>query len=200
MSNGTGLLSPLLLSPPSPWPRSSCCKVDISLSWRACSGLVKRNTWYLPRMMRKPRIHRHKQQGIFLINSLLATLNFWHNHSLASFDFWHKRGYRKGNSIRQAPVFRYLRVLLESPWKFIIWMNECYYTACCWFPTSSNILILLSHFWQIRFESYWSHCSSAEYWCSYGTIQREIIQPYCTKTHNNTMAMARLYCMHSHNP
>ena len=33
------------------------------------------------------------------------------------------------------------------------------YTACCWFPTSSNILILPSKFWQIRFESYWLHCS-----------------------------------------
>ena len=33
------------------------------------------------------------------------------------------------------------------------------YTACCWFPTSSNILILLSQFWQIRFESCWLHCS-----------------------------------------
>ena len=32
-------------------------------------------------------------------------------------------------------------------------------TACCWFPTSSNILILPSQFWQIRFESYWLHCS-----------------------------------------
>ena len=33
------------------------------------------------------------------------------------------------------------------------------YTACCWFPTSRNILILPSQFWQIGFESYWSHCS-----------------------------------------
>ena len=32
--------------------------------------------------------------------------------------------YRKGTSIRQAPVFRHLRVLRKSPWKFIIWMNE----------------------------------------------------------------------------
>ena len=38
------------------------------------------------------------------------------------------------------------------------WMNYNY-TACCWFPTSNNILILLSQFWQIRFESYWLHCS-----------------------------------------
>ena len=67
--------------------------------------------------------------------------------------------YCKGTSIRQAPVFRHLRVLLESPWKFIIWMNEFYYIACCWFPISSNILILPSQFWQIRFESYWLHCS-----------------------------------------
>ena len=33
------------------------------------------------------------------------------------------------------------------------------YTVCCWFPTSSNILILPSQFWQIRFESYWLHSS-----------------------------------------
>ena len=38
------------------------------------------------------------------------------------------------------------------------WMNYNY-TACCWFPTSNNILILPSQFWQIRFESYWLHCS-----------------------------------------
>ena len=38
------------------------------------------------------------------------------------------------------------------------WMNYNY-TACCWFPTSSNILILPSQFWQIRFESCWLHCS-----------------------------------------
>ena len=37
------------------------------------------------------------------------------------------------------------------------WMNYNY-TACCWFPTSSNILILPSQFWQIRFESCWLHC------------------------------------------
>ena len=32
--------------------------------------------------------------------------------------------YRKCTSIRQAPVFRHLRALRKSPWKFIIWMNE----------------------------------------------------------------------------
>ena len=67
--------------------------------------------------------------------------------------------YRKGTSIRQAPVFRHLRALRKSPWKFIIWMNDYNYTGCCWFPTSSNILILPSQFWQIRFESYWLHWS-----------------------------------------
>ena len=39
-----------------------------------------------------------------------------------------------------------------------LWMNYNY-TACCWFPTSSNILVLPSQFWQIGFESYWLHCS-----------------------------------------
>ena len=34
------------------------------------------------------------------------------------------RKYRKGTSIRQAPVFRHLRALRKNPWKFIIWMNE----------------------------------------------------------------------------
>ena len=38
------------------------------------------------------------------------------------------------------------------------WINY-YYTACCWFPTSNNIFILPSQFWQIRYESYWLHCS-----------------------------------------
>ena len=34
--------------------------------------------------------------------------------------------YRKGTSIRQAPVFRHLRALRKSPWKCSIWMNELY--------------------------------------------------------------------------
>ena len=38
------------------------------------------------------------------------------------------------------------------------WLNYNY-TVCCLFPTSSSILILPSQFWQIRFESYWLHCS-----------------------------------------
>ena len=38
------------------------------------------------------------------------------------------------------------------------WMNYNY-TACCWFPTSGNILIIPPQFWQIRFESYWLRCS-----------------------------------------
>ena len=38
------------------------------------------------------------------------------------------------------------------------WMNYNY-TACCWFTASSNILVLPSQFWQIRFESYWLLCS-----------------------------------------
>ena len=52
------------------------------------------------------------------------------------------------------------------------WMNYNY-TACCWFPTSNNILILPSQFWQISFESYWLHCSKCRilvllrYTCKY---------------------------------
>ena len=39
-----------------------------------------------------------------------------------------------------------------------LWMNYNY-TACCGFPTSTNILILPSQFWQIGFESYCLYCS-----------------------------------------
>ena len=35
-----------------------------------------------------------------------------------------KKSTVKCTSIRQAPVFRHLRVLRKSPWKFIILMNE----------------------------------------------------------------------------
>ena len=67
--------------------------------------------------------------------------------------------YRNGTSIREAPVFRHLRALRKSPWSLLSgWMNYNY-TACCWFPTSSNILILPSQFWQIGFESCWLYCS-----------------------------------------
>ena len=74
--------------------------------------------------------------------------------------------YRKGTSFRQAPVFRHLRALLKFKCEILKahgsflseWMIYNY-TACCWFPTSSNILILPSQFWQIRFESCWLHCS-----------------------------------------
>ena len=48
------------------------------------------------------------------------------------------------------------------------WMNYNY-TARCWFPTSSNILILPSQFWQIRFESCWLHCSKCWILCFYST-------------------------------
>lgn len=49
------------VSPPSPWPlvswtSSFTCppwtEEDSSLCWRICSGLLKRNTWCFPRMMR----------------------------------------------------------------------------------------------------------------------------------------------------
>ena len=44
------------------------------------------------------------------------------------------------------------------------------YSACCWFPTSSNILILPSQFWQIRFESYWLHCSKCRILVLFNTV------------------------------
>ena len=47
------------------------------------------------------------------------------------------------------------------------WINYNY-TECCWFPTSSNILILPSQFWSGLNVA---DCTlqSAEYWCFYGT-------------------------------
>ena len=107
------------------------------------------SSWFLWEMCVISRQHINKKFMIY---------TYWIRF-LIIFHFQCHYSYCKGTSIRQAPVFRHLRVLLESPWKFIIWMNEFYYTACCWFPTSSNILILQSQFWQIRFVSYWLHCS-----------------------------------------
>ena len=69
---------------------------------------------------------------------------------------WVDTKYRKGTSIRQAPVFRHHGKVHGS--LLSGWINYNY-TACCWFPTSSNISILPSQFWQIRFESCWLHCS-----------------------------------------
>ena len=71
-------------------------------------------------------------------------------HKVFCLVIWYRKP--KGTSIRQAPVFRHLRALRKSPLSG--WMNYNY-TACCWFPISSNILILPSQFWQIRFESCW---------------------------------------------
>ena len=44
------------------------------------------------------------------------------------------------------------------------------YTACCWPPTSSNILILSSQFWQNQLWKLLIALRSAEYWCSYGIV------------------------------
>ena len=72
------------------------------------------------------------------------------------------------------------------------WMNDNY-TACCWFPTSNNILILPSHFWQIKFES-------AEYWCFYGILSpsenRDLTnpQPHCSEV---TAVSGRICNLHT---
>ena len=67
------------------------------------------------------------------------------------------------------------------------WMNYNY-TACCWFPTSNNILILPSLFWQIRFESYWFTVQSAEYWCSYGKNNSSLITRTVEESQQSTVA------------
>ena len=78
--------------------------------------------------------------------------------------------YRKGTSIRQAPVFRHLRAFGKAHGSLLSgWMNYNY-TACCWFPTSSNILILPDHS-SDKSALKVTDCivQSAEYWCSYDT-------------------------------
>ena len=69
-------------------------------------------------------------------------------HSTKSY-FWYRKGHQFFGTWEHHRKSH--RSLLSG------WMNWPY-TACCWVP-SSNILILPSQFWQIRFESYWLHCS-----------------------------------------
>ena len=47
-----------------------------------------------------------------------------HHFVFQDLHIYHFLMYRKGTSIRQAPVFRHLRALRKSPWKFIIWINK----------------------------------------------------------------------------
>ena len=71
------------------------------------------------------------------------------------------------------------------------WMNYNY-TACCWFPTSSNILILPSQFWQIGFESYWLHSSK----CRILVLLWYIITQSTVQMHWDTVyefAMTKIY-------
>ena len=77
--------------------------------------------------------------------------------------------YRKGTSIRQAPVFRHLRALQKSSWKFIIWMTWIIITLhVAGFLHPAIFKYCAPQFCQIRFESCWLHCiQSAEYWCFY---------------------------------
>ena len=79
-------------------------------------------------------------------------------------------GYRKGTSIRQAPIFRHLESITEEPMGSLLsgWMNYNY-TACRWFPTSSNIFYF--HHSSDKSGLKVTDCTvqSAEYWCFYGT-------------------------------
>ena len=55
-----------------------------------------------------------------ILGSPVSENRFWCQWVLKNFI----SSYRKGTSIRQAPVFRHLRALQRNPWKFIMWMNE----------------------------------------------------------------------------
>ena len=62
-------------------------------------------------------------QGLVLFKTLLM-LNSVNTLLALSYRYVHKKTYRKGTSIRQAPVFRHLRALPKRPWNFILWMNK----------------------------------------------------------------------------
>ena len=115
-----------------------------------------------------------------LITRSMLSMKTWHRiaHNLYLTLIIIIINYRKGTSNRQAPVFQHYGKAhgsLSSGW-----MNYNY-TACCWFPTSSNILILPSQFWQIRFESCWLHCSK----CRILVLLR-----YFYNTHNTLQGMS----------
>ena len=80
----------------------------------------------------------------------------------------------KDSTVR-APVFdmhhyiRHLRALRKAHGSLLSgWMNYNY-TACCWFPTSINILILPSQSNKSALKVTDCTVQSAEYWCFYGT-------------------------------
>ena len=94
--------------------------------------------------------------------------------------------YSKGTRIRRDPVFGTSKHYRKTHGSLLSgWMN-CNYTACCWLPTSSNVLILPSQFWQIRFESYWLHCS--ECWI---LVPLRYMQPFCVQcnTTDNSLTL-----------
>ena len=69
--------------------------------------------------------------------------------------FFNKCLYRKGTSIRQAPVFSAPPSINGKAHGSLLsgWMNYNY-TACCWFPTSSNtfntsITVLTNQVWKL---------------------------------------------------
>ena len=67
------------------------------------------------------------------------------------------------------------------------WMNYNY-TACCWFPTSSNILILPSQFWRIGFENCWLYASK----CRILVLLRYLFAKSCDYAHSPSSS--RMVC------
>ena len=105
--------------------------------------------------------------------------------------------------MRQAPVFRHLRALRKSPWKFIIWMNELLLHCMLlvsyiqqYFKTS--ITVLTNQVWKLLIAL---AVQSAKYWCSYGNlnlkcafwikIRKTVFWTVCTP---NYIAMRHLKC------
>ena len=54
---------------------------------------------------------------------------------------------------------QHLKAFWKSSWNFIIWMNELWLHCMLLVSYIQQCFIHLSQFWQIRFESYWLHCS-----------------------------------------
>ena len=79
--------------------------------------------------------------------------------------------YHKGTSIGRSQNSA-LRILLKSPWQFIIWSSGrriCNNAVCCWPTTSSNISIVNHNSFQGGLKVIDCTVFSAEYWCPNGT-------------------------------
>ena len=109
-----------------------------------------------------PGIREERKERYWLDCSNTRCMGLWMMEGLMDAlvrEWTNKYMYRTGTSIRYAPVFGTSEHYEKTHGSLLSGWMIYNYTACCWFPTSSNILIPPSEFWQIRFESCWLYCS-----------------------------------------